>query len=317
MSRRFTMLWLSAMLSGSPGTDRPARAQDGAELLAPDPARMPGKVIIRVSHRELDRWVFASDGDADSARMLSESRLRSRINDIDHLCGLNPDQRKKLEAAGRGDIKRFFDRVESKRESLCIAEGLPADELRQGMIEVRKLGDEYRVFPFDDRSMFGKVLGLALDREQAERYRRGRDDDRLSRHQSRLRWVAQTLQKDLSLSDDQRVRFLCVLLEETRPPRRFGPSDYYGIMYQASRLPEARLSPIFAEVEWRAIRREFEDARRQEGALEESGSLPDGDDRPARDAPRGGRELGESRDHAVRSRPADDHGTMTTDKQAR
>jgi hypothetical protein len=316
MSQRFTMLWLSAMLSGSPGTDRPVRAQDAAEVPAPDPGGVKGQVV-RVSHRQIDRWVFAGDGDADSARVLSGSRLNSRINEIDHLCGLNPDQRKKLEAAGRGDIKRFFDRVESRRDSLCTAEGLPADELLQGMLEVRKLGEEYQVFLFDDRSMFGKVLAASLDRDQAERYRRGRDDDRLARHQSRLQWVAQTLQKDLSLSDGQRVRFLCVLLEETRPPRRFGPSDYYGIMYQASRLPEARLSPIFVEAEWRAIRREFEDARRQERALKESGYVPDGDDRPAWNASRGGREPGEARGHEVRSRPADDHGTMTTDKQAR
>ena len=114
------------------------------------------------------------------------------------------------------------------------------------------MGGDYRSTLFDDQSMFGKVLGMTLDPEQADRYRRNRDDARLSRHQSRVEWVALTLQKNLSLSDGQRVRLLSVLLEETRPPQRFGPSDYYGIMYQASRIPETRLRPIFAEAEWRA-----------------------------------------------------------------
>ena len=95
-----------------------------------------------------------------------------------------------------------------------------------------------------------------------------------------------TLQKGLSLSDGQRIRILCVLLEETRPPRRFGPIDYYGIMYQASRIPESRLRPIFSDREWDAFRREIDEARRREGELRESGYLPEEDDQPDRETAR-------------------------------
>jgi hypothetical protein len=291
MWRRFTFLLLVATISTSLVADRPAHAQGGAEEQEEKPAPALGRGrAVQVSDRQFDRWIFASDGGADSARMLTESRLKSRIGYVDHLCGLNQIQRKKLEVAGRGDIKRFFDRVEEKRNQLHHGEMRQA-ELIQEMTEVQKMGRDYRSTIFNDRSMFGKVLGMSLDREQADRYRRNWDDARLSRHQSRVEWVALTLQKNLLLSDGQRVRLVSVLLEETRPPQRFGPSDYYGIIYQASRLPETRLRPIFAEAEWRALQREFDEAKRQERVLKDFGYLPAGDDQPDRNASLGIREV--------------------------
>jgi hypothetical protein len=286
MWRRFTLLLLAATISTSLVADRPAHAQAAAETdeqeEKPAPALGRGRAV-HVSDRQFDRWIFASDGGADSARMLTESRLKSRIAYIDQLCWLSQNQRKKLEVAGRGDIKRFFDRVEEKRNQFHHGEMHQA-ELIQEMTEVQKMGRDYRSTIFNDRSMFGKVLGMTLDREQADRYGRNRDDARLSRHQSRVEWVALTLQKNLLLTDVQRVRLVSVLFEETRPPQRFGPSDYYGIIYQASRLPEARLRPIFAEAEWRALQREFDEVKRQERVLKDFGYLPAGDDRPGRDA---------------------------------
>ena len=100
MWRQFILLLLAATISGSLGTDRSARAQGEGEAEAEEPekpAPVPDAVRVRavqISDRQVDRWVFANDGDVDSARMLTESRLKSRIGYIDHLCGLSPDQRR-------------------------------------------------------------------------------------------------------------------------------------------------------------------------------------------------------------------------------
>ena len=51
-------------------------------------------------------------GDPDGARRRLESRLKSRIEQIDRVCKLTPEQRNKLNVAGRGDIKRAFARIE-------------------------------------------------------------------------------------------------------------------------------------------------------------------------------------------------------------
>ena len=45
-----------------------------------------------------------------------------------------------------------------------------------------------------------------------------------------------------------------LLLRETRPPRRFGNApDVALVLFQASRLPEAKLRPIFDYAQWRIV----------------------------------------------------------------
>ena len=51
-------------------------------------------------------------GDLEGAKRRLESRLRSRIEQVDRVCKINEEQRNKLSVAGRGDIKRAFARAE-------------------------------------------------------------------------------------------------------------------------------------------------------------------------------------------------------------
>lgn len=289
MGRPLTLILMGATFCGGLLGGLPALAQDVADdepdqrpNIAPAPIRPAHG--LHFSDRQIDRWLFGLDGDVDSARLLSESRLKSRIGYIDQLCILTPDQRKKLELAGRGDIKRFFDQVAERKKAFYHEKS--RDEVLQSVELARLLGQAYRSGIFSDASMFAKVLGAILDPAQLIRYRRDGNGSRLTRYQARLEWVALTLQKGLSLSDGQRIRLLCILLEETRPPRRFGPIDYYGIMVQASRIPEGRLKPIFSVREWDGFQKEIDEARRREGELRESGYLPEEDDQPDRETAR-------------------------------
>ena len=40
-------------------------------------------------------------------------------------------------------------------------------------------------------------------------------------------------------------RFVGLLVNDARPPRKSGQRDYWYLMLQAARLPEAKLKPIF------------------------------------------------------------------------
>ncbi len=53
-----------------------------------------------------------SVADAIEVRNEHDMRLRQKIAIVDRVCGLTGPQKEKLELAGRGDIKRLFDRVE-------------------------------------------------------------------------------------------------------------------------------------------------------------------------------------------------------------
>ena len=47
-----------------------------------------------------------------------------------------------------------------------------------------------------------------------------------------------------------------LLLKETRPPRKFGDApDVALVLFQASRIPEAKIRPIFDDAQWRIMSR--------------------------------------------------------------
>ena len=130
MGRRFAPILLAATLCGSLVGCSPVLAQDDADD-EPDQSRkspLPRSGRTRPFHfseRQIDRWIFGLDGDVDSARLLSESRLKSTDRLHRSTPPLTPDQRKKLELAGRGDIKRFFDQVTEKKKAVSSSRQTP------------------------------------------------------------------------------------------------------------------------------------------------------------------------------------------------
>jgi hypothetical protein len=77
------------------------------------------------------------------------------------------------------------------------------------------------------------------------------------------------------LTDDQRRRFVELLVSEARPPRRFGQGDYWYLMLQTAQLPEATIKPIFDAPQWRLLSRQFIQARGMEQWLKLNGILPE------------------------------------------
>ena len=76
-----------------------------------------------------------------------------------------------------------------------------------------------------------------------------------------------------------------MLLEETKPPRKFGHQyDYYVIMWQAAKLPEDKLKPLFDDVQWKVLNQQFAQMQGMEQWLKQFGVLSleadaaDGDD---------------------------------------
>ena len=76
----------------------------------------PAERRFVVAEETFDRWLFGSTGDAESGRAYLEALLQRKLNDVNLVRELTPAQRKKLVLAGRGDIKRLFDRIEEERK---------------------------------------------------------------------------------------------------------------------------------------------------------------------------------------------------------
>jgi|GEM_PF-1885963 len=117
-----------------------------------------------------DRTVFGGKGPqaVQDARERLDRFLQRRLRSIERICGLADGQKEKLELAGRGDIKRFWGRVETQREKLVSARN--EDDLAvftESSRELKALRRACRSGPFDEESLFVKTLKNVLTPEQA------------------------------------------------------------------------------------------------------------------------------------------------------
>jgi hypothetical protein len=272
-------LILLALLITVIGVVQPARAQDDAPDEEPI-ARMP-QFDRRVFEQTLDNWVFGSHGGALQYRNKLESNLLQRVGDLERTCGLSATQKKKIEVAGRGEIKRFFDRVEEAHRKVRALEG-PWDNARVTLVnrEAQPLQRTVAAPWFDDASLFGKAVRSTLSDEQAACYARSLRDRQVFRYQATVSWTAALLASNFGWTDQQRRRFESLVLAETRPPRQFHPREMSVVLYHASRIPEEKLKPIFDELQWRLLNQQLISARRMEQWLKNGGYIPDGEPDP-------------------------------------
>ena len=86
-----------------------AQADDDPEEIAPQAQPQPAFTINEVN---FNQWAFGGRGDANTIRQRLDSVLTLKVEEVERACSLTEAQSKKLRLAGRGDIKRFSDRVD-------------------------------------------------------------------------------------------------------------------------------------------------------------------------------------------------------------
>jgi hypothetical protein len=243
-----------------------AFGQDGEDLVDDGPIVPPAVMHVQVARtvqfnpEQVDQWIFSRWGGAAGAKIRLEANLALRIDDIDRACSVTELQKKKLKLAGMGDIKRYYDRVEDLKRKYTAAVGNPQinNNIWQ---EMQPLQLELNGGLLGDASIFVKTIKSTLGPDQAERYdelMNGRADER---RRATIEWFVVHIDKALGLSDGQRARLAELLASETPPPRRFGQADFWYLMYQMTRLPEAKVKAILDEPQWRLLSRQFIQAR--------------------------------------------------------
>jgi hypothetical protein len=262
---------LVALVLSSVGMGHFVRAQD-VEEPAIDPV-LPG-LQVTINDRQFDQAIFGPWASPEQHRGRLERILTSRVNTVDRICPLTDLQKKKLMLAGRGDIKRFFDRVDATRKRIQLS---PIDqaELHRVVTEIQPLGLDSRPDPFGEKSLFRKSLNHTLTPAQFARYQVVTRDVVVAHHRTTIKWVVGIMDTTLRLSKEQHRRLEELFVKETRPPKRFGEYDYYGVMFQVSRLPETRLRPIFDDVQWGKLSLQLAEAVRLEQTLKDEGFVPD------------------------------------------
>lgn len=250
-----------------------ARAQEDDD---PDeaPAQQPQQNQMFWSEENFDQWVFGNSRNAAVGRVRLDSQLTLKVEEVERVCGMTEIQKKKLRLAGRGDVKRFLDRVEEKRKKFQSVKN-DQNKFQEFYQELQPLMLVAQMGPYGEGSIFAKTLRKTLDESQSARYETALRDKRLFRYRAKVHLVVANLDNAVAMNAKQRRRLLTLFLEETRPPAKSGPYDYYVAMLQASRLSRDKLKPIFNDHQWRLMSQQFNQARGLEPFLAKNGFLPE------------------------------------------
>jgi hypothetical protein len=237
---------------------------------------------IRLHYRSMfDQWLKTQCGGEPDPGILLQKVLDEQLGEIGQVLRLSDAQIKKLELAGKGDIKRFVDRFREVDQKLN-EETTDSNELRFALNAVMKYSpDRASLDVFGAGSLFAKTLTSTLTPEQAAR----REHAQLERNRLRYRRAVgnavATMQRNLHLSSDQTERLEHLIRAETRAPRCFGAaSDRALINRQLSRLPEEKVRTIFDDAQWQTVLRwmaPYRKGMRTQNTLEQHGFVFDED----------------------------------------
>jgi hypothetical protein len=252
-----------------------ARAQNNDDLVVEDgnvAAADGGVMPQQFNLDQVDNMVFNRMGGSAGARARFDAALALRIDDLDRSCNLTEAQKKKLKLAGRGDIKRVFDRVDEVKRSYRQNPLAPNNNIWQA---IQPLQLDLNAGVFNDDSLFAKTIRNTLTDDQAARFDSLTRERKLGRYRATVEWFVMEVGKLLGFNHDQRRRFAELIVNDTVPPLRFGQSDFWYLMLQVSKLPEAKVKPIFDDEQWRLLSRHFAQARGMEQWLRTSRVLGD------------------------------------------
>lgn len=264
------LIWIAALGVGgtcgaiSPPVDEQEEPEEANAAEAPQPQFGP---------EVLDSWLFRNRS-ATVVRSELDSQLSMRIEDLAGVCGATDVEKKKLQLAGRGDIKRFFDDAEKIRDKF---RGTKQDQEAINAVfqEIQPLQMKLNSGLFGSSSLFAKTLRRTLTGDRAAAYDKVMQERLTFRYRAKVELVVGMLDSSLALRAEQRRRLIGLLLAETRPPRAFGQYDYYYVMVQAVRLPETKLKPIFDDAQWKILSRHLDQMRQIEPFLKQSGYMLD------------------------------------------
>jgi hypothetical protein len=127
---------------------------DDDDVVDPSPPAQAERIYF-ITPEDFDRWVLGVGGESDLRRRF-ETLLAREVSLIETGKALAPIQKAKLQLAGRGDIKRLFDRLaEKRRES---AAGMDREAYIAFRSELMKLNPMLNAGPFHDvESLFNKT----------------------------------------------------------------------------------------------------------------------------------------------------------------
>jgi hypothetical protein len=229
-----------------------------------------------VADENFDQWVFGGRGTAAVIRKRFDSQLFLQVEEIERMCGISEEQKLKLQLAGRGDIKRLFDRVEELRKKFQLVKN-DQNKFNEFWQDVQPFQVVFSQGVFGPSSLFNKTLKNTLSADQSANYLLADRDRRMFQYRSTVEAIIGMLDQVVSFRAEQRQKLIDLIVDRKRLPRVFGQYNYYLVLYQASQLPEVKLKEFLDEPQLKALQKVFNQVRGYESFLKSNGYLPEVD----------------------------------------
>lgn len=210
---------------------------------------------IQINEQTIMSWIFNNRQSTDRVREELEEIIQTRIDLIVAACDLSPEQRAKLELAGAGDIHRFFNEYAALRRTIRMG-NVSIEEYQEINQKVQPVRQKYSAGLHSRESLFAKAVPYVLDARQQSQYAEFERARRKRQYESMVRGTVALIENEIPLSNDQREKFLKLILAEEAPLRVDVVSYYhvYLVLYRISKIPEEQLKPIFLENEWKVMK---------------------------------------------------------------
>lgn len=248
-------------------------APDDAE---PPPVAQAENNGFEIAEVNFDQWVFPGVRNANLGREQIVTRMKLQISEIDRVCGLSEEQKRKLQLAGGGDTKRFFDEVEVvRRKFLEVRKDQNAfNNIWQ---EIQPLQAKMAAGLFGVSSLFAKTLRRTLSTEQGARYEAVENERRKYHYEAMVEAALAMLENSIPLRGEQHEALVKLLLEQTAPPAASGQQEYYYVMYRLATLPEEQVRPLVNDHQWDGLSQQFNQFRGLREFLVTSGMIAKAD----------------------------------------
>ena len=227
------------------------------------------------NEENFDQWVFSNCGNLTEAKKRIDSRLELSIEEVHRICSLTTEQLQKLRLAGRGDTKRFLDRVEAVRKHFQKIKNDQA-QFQQIWQEIGPLQLEFQAGLFKQNSMYHKSIERTLHEEQLKKWKQAEEQRRLFRRRAALEMALLSFEEKIPLRDTQRQELLKLVLElpEIAPQAAAVPVQF-GMMLpdvtqSLTKIPEEKLKAIFDDYQWGAAKKLIQQMTVQAEAMQKA-----------------------------------------------
>jgi hypothetical protein len=219
-----------------------------------------GRAQVRVSETAFDKSNFGQLT-VIAARNKAEESLRTYLMLIQKAAALTPEQRNKLELAGRIDIHRFFSDYASAKRTVTFGL-LTSEELQQTFLQmqqaVQPMATRYEAGLYDESSLLAKTLVTTLGPDQREKLSDLFEERKRTQYEHQIRLTLAMIDHKLPLTQKERITITTLLLTKTDPPTP-APSPkrlVFPVLRQMASI-EQELLELFTSDEEAAVIREL------------------------------------------------------------